>query len=155
MKESTMHVGEVCHRDAVAIGPFENLTTAAQLMREKRAGFVVVIEPGIDRSIKPVGVLTDRDIVVSVVAREADSRSLRVGDVMTPQPLIAADTDSLAVTLQKMRILGVRRVPVVGADGRLVGVLSLDDVFDALARELQSVPGVVPKEETISYPLSA
>jgi CBS domain-containing protein len=80
-------------------------------------------------------VLTDRDIVRSVVAREADSRALRVDDVMTRDPLIAQLADDLLDARRRMRRLGVRRVPVVGDSGELLGVLSLDDILDGLAEQ--------------------
>jgi len=128
-----MNVGEKCERDAVAIGAFENLTTAAQLMREKNVGFVVVVEPGFDNRLKAIGVLTDRDIVRTVVAREADSRCLTVEDAMSSHPLVAQLPDDLLDTAMKMRERKVRRVPVVGSSGELIGVLSVDDVLDALA----------------------
>jgi CBS domain-containing protein len=94
-------------------------------------------------------VLTDRDIVVAVVAREIDPRTLRVGDVMTREPVVAREEDSSATALQEMRRIGVRRLPVVGEHGRLVGVLSLDDVIDELAAELQNVAGSIRNEQRI------
>ena len=130
-----MNVGDKFERDAVAIGAFENLTTAAQLMREKSVGFVVVVEPGFDNQLKPIGVLTDRDIVRTVVAREADSRALRVEDAMSGDPLMAQPADELLAAAARMRQLNVRRVPVVGGNGELLGVLSLDDILDGLADE--------------------
>ena len=130
-----MIVQDLFERDAVAIGGFENLTTASQLMREKNVSFLVVVEPGFDNQLKPVGVLTDRDIVRSVVAREADSRALRVDDVMTRDPLIAQPADDLLDAERRMRQLGVRRVPVVGDGGELLGVLSLDDILDGLVEQ--------------------
>ena len=132
-----MNVGDKFERDAVAIGAFENLTTAAQLMREKSVGFVVVVEPGFDNQLKPIGVLTDRDIVRTVVAREADSRALRVEDAMSGDPLMAQPADELLAAAARMRRLNVRRVPVVGGNGELLGVLSLDDILDGLADERQ------------------
>jgi len=100
-----------------------------------------------------VGVLTDRDIVVTVVARETDPRSLRVGDVMTRQPVVAAEDDSITTALQEMRRIGVRRLPVVGRRGQLVGVLSLDDVLDGLAAELQNVAGSIRREQQVESAL--
>jgi CBS domain-containing protein len=130
-----MRVGDKFERDAVAIGAFENLTTAAQLMREKNVGFLVVVEPGFDNQLKPIGVLTNRDIVKSVVAREADSRSLRVEDAMSGNPLVTQPADELLEIARRMRRLHVRQAPVVGALGELIGVLSLDDILDGLADE--------------------
>jgi CBS domain-containing protein len=136
-----MNVGDICPRNTVTARPFDDLTTAAQLMREMHVGYVMVVEPGTDEStFKPAGVSTDGDIVVAVVAREADPRSLRTADVMTPAPVVAEEKDALGTALQKMRKIGVQRLPVVGARGELAGVISLDDIIDALVGELEEVP---------------
>jgi CBS domain-containing protein len=94
-----------------------------------------------------VGVLTDRDIVVSVVAREVEPRSLKVGDVMTRNPLLVAEDGSLDATLSFMRDAGVRRVPVVGQHGELVGVLALDDVLERMAQQLTNIAGSIRSEQ--------
>lgn len=149
-----MNVGKTCRQNVVTVRPFDELTAAARLMRENHIGYLVVVEPDVgDASVKPVGVLTDRDIVVAVVARETDPRSLRVGDVMTRQPVVAAEGDSIATALQEMRRIGVRRLPVVGQRGQLVGVLSLDDVLDGLAADLQSVAGSIRREQQVESAL--
>jgi CBS domain-containing protein len=149
-----MNVGKTCRQTVVTVRPFDELTAAARLMRENHIGYLVVVEPDPGgTTVKPVGVLTDRDIVVAVVARETDPRSLRVGDVMTRQPVVAAEGDSIATALQEMRRIGVRRLPVVGRRGQLVGVLSLDDVLDGLAADLQSVAGSIRREQQIESAL--
>jgi CBS domain-containing protein len=149
-----MDVAKLCQRNVVTVREFDELTSAAELMRERHIGYLVVVEPDVtDGSLKPVGVLTDRDIVVTVVARNTDPRSLRVGDVMTRAPRTAADSDSLDSVLQAMRGIGVRRLPIVGDRGRLVGVLSLDDVIDALAAELAHVAGSIRNEQRIETAL--
>src|SRR5579862_2257857 len=131
-----MKVLDICKRDVVTIREAEELTAAARLMREKHVGYLVVIEPELgEAAVTPVGVITDRDIVVAVVARETDPRALKVGDVMTRQPVLAREDGTVSAALHHMREIGVRRLPVVDRGGRLVGVLSLDDVLDALAEE--------------------
>ena len=147
-----MNVGEICQRNVVTVRDFDELTSAARLMREKHVGYIVVVEPALEEStFKPMGVLTDRDIVVSVVARDADARALRVSDVMTREPLVAQESASIATALQEMKRVGVRRVPVVGDHGQLVGVLSLDDALEALVAELQDVSGSIRSEQLIEH----
>jgi CBS domain-containing protein len=145
-----MNIKALCHRNPITVRGSDELVKAAQLMREKHIGYLVVVEPdGSDGSQRPVGVLTDRDIVTTVVARETDPRSLRVADVMTQQPVTASATDSLEKVLREMRRIGVRRLPIVGQGGELVGVLSLDDVLDSLAGQLQNVAGSIRNEQVI------
>lgn len=142
-----MKVGDICTRNVVTVPEFEELMAVAQLMRKKHIGYLVVAEPSVaDGTVKPVGVITDRDIVVRVLAREADVRSLRVGDVMTRQPVLTTEDSSVSAALHYMREIGVRRLPVVDALGRLSGVLSLDDVLDALAEELMDVASSIRHE---------
>jgi CBS domain-containing protein len=149
-----MEVAELCHRNVVTIRQFEELTAAAELMRERHIGYLVVVEPVFaDGSQKAVGVLTDRDIVVTVVARQTDPRTLRVGDVMTRQPVVVAETDALEKALEAMRRIGVRRMPVVGDRGQLVGVLSLDDIIDALALDLGDVAASIRKAQRMEAAL--
>lgn len=143
-----MDVVKLCRRNVVTIRPFEELLAAAKLMRERHVGYLVVVEPAFgDGGQRPVGVLTDRDIVVKVLAREVDPRTLRVGDVMTRDPVIAMASDPLSEVLRSMRRIGVRRIPVTGHRSLLIGVLSLDEVIDALAGELSDVAGLIRNEQ--------
>lgn len=142
-----MKVSDICKRNAVTVREFDELTAAAQLMREKHIGYLVVVVPNVgDRAVSPVGVITDRDIVVEVMAQGADPRALTVGDVMTREPVVAEEDSTVSTALQRMREIGVRRVPVVDRAGQLVGVLSLDDVLDALAEELMDVASSIRHE---------
>lgn len=143
-----MDVASMCQRHVTTIRPSDELVTAAELMRTRHVGYLIVVEPSAsDGRARPLGVLTDRDIVVSVVARHADPKSLRVGDVMTRDPVTARETDSMEAALSSMRRIGVRRVPVVDALGRLTGVLSLDDVIDAMAAQLGGVAASIRNEQ--------
>jgi len=139
-----MQIAKLCRHHVVTIRPFEEIVDAARLMREQHVGYLVVVEPALgDGGLRPVGVLTDRDIVVKVLARNEDPRALRVGDVMTRDPVVATATDALVDVLPTMRRIGVRRIPVVGSLGELAGVLSLDEVVDTLAGELSDVAGSI------------
>jgi CBS domain-containing protein len=115
-------------------------------MRDKEVGYLVVTDFA-GGGLKPVGVITDRDIVIKVMARNLDPYSLRVGDVMTPEPLVAGYADDIGKTLHRMRALGVRRVPVIGAEGNIAGVLSLDDAFDHLVVQMADVAGSIRSQK--------
>lgn len=143
-----MNIGTLCHREVVTVDPGEGLTQAALLMRKHHVGFLVVVQTSASSAdLKVVGVLTDRDIVTAVVAKEADARTLRVGDVMTRDPLLVTEPASLDSVLKHMREVGVRRVPVVGTRNELVGVVSLDDVLENVADLLFDVAGAIRTEQ--------
>ncbi len=149
-----MNVAEVCQQNVVTVRPFDELTGAAQLMREKHVGYLIVVEPAFEEgTFKPIGVLTDRDLVVSVIARATNPQGLSVGDVMTRDPVVAVEEESIADALTKMRRIGVRRLPVVGSHGQLTGVLSLDDVIDSLVGQLQEVAGSIRTEQAVEHAL--
>jgi CBS domain-containing protein len=149
-----MNVGTLCKRNAVTVRESDDLTAAAQLMREQHVGYLVVVEPDPTAgAFRPVGVLTDRDIVIGVVAKQVDPRSLRVGDLMSRQPVVADENSSIDVALAEMRRIGVRRLPIVGRGGQLVGVVSLDDILDTLAGELAAVSGSIRNEQRLETAL--
>jgi CBS domain-containing protein len=143
-----MNVGTLCQRNVVTVSPTDELSVAARLMRERHVGCLVVVE-GSGGGARPVGMLTDRDIVVAIIARETESGQLQVGDVMTRNPVSVLESESLSTALRQMRAIGVRRLPVVGRRGELTGLLSLDDVLDTLVSELQDVVGAIQNERRI------
>lgn len=130
-----MNAGEICNREVVIAYREMGLTEAAKLMREHHVGsLVVVVERAKERV--PVGILTDRDIVVAAVAKELDVRKLTVGDVMSGGVFVVREQDGLAEVLRAMREHGVRRVPVVTPSGALAGLLTIDDLLELVAEEL-------------------
>lgn len=132
-----MNVGELCSREVVVARRDTGLVEAARLMREHHVGSVVVIQEEPAGRV-PVGVLTDRDIVVAAVAKEMDPAKLTVGDVMSAGALVLREQDGVADALRVMRQKGVRRLPVVKNDGTLAGVLAIDDVLELVAEEMDS-----------------
>lgn len=144
-----MIVGNICKTEVITVTADQTVTSAAHLMREKHVGLLVVVDGGeVEPDLKPVGVLTDRDIVTAVVAKDADARALKVGDIMTRHPVLAGESHSLEGTLRFMRDAGVRRVPVVGSRGELTGILSLDDVIAGFATQITDVAGAFLNEQT-------
>ena len=149
-----MNVGDLCSRDIVTVGTQAGIVEAAQAMRTRHVGFLVVTGDGAASGI-PVGVLTDRDVVVEVVSKGIDPLSLTTGDVMSRDPLVIAVDARPEHALKQMRIFGVRRTPVTDAQGRLVGVLALDDLLDWLAGTLADAAGVVRREQRLERQLRA
>lgn len=130
-----MNAYDLCQRHVVTVRRHEELATAAWMMRERNVGCLVVVDPaGAYGGWRPVGLLTDRDIVTNVFARDCDPRSIVVQEVMTRHPLTVWTHTSVDEALQRMRNAGVRRVPVVDDRGCLSGILALDDIFEHLAQ---------------------
>jgi CBS domain-containing protein len=128
-------VGKHCTRNVVVGQRNEPLATAAQRMRDRHVGDLVIVDNMEDRT--PVGVLTDRDIVVGPVAQAAEHfAELTIGDVMSTPAITVREADSLDSALTTMQSHGVRRMPVVDLTGSLCGVLAVDDIIGHVTAEL-------------------
>ena len=143
-----MPVGEICNRTVVIAERGNSIEQAAGLMREHHVGDVVVVDERNSRRI-PVGVLTDRDIVVEVLAKGIDPRAVSVGDIMSLDLVTASEGDDFVDTIEAMRAKRVRRVPVVGQNGGLVGILAADDMIDPLAETLTDIAKLVHRERKV------
>ncbi len=141
-----MRVGDIGRRSVVAIDNTMELIAAAEMMRERHVGFLVVHKAG-DHLRRPIGVLTDRDIVIEVIAKKVDPHTLTVDDLMTRKPLVADEEEELGDVLQAMRNAGVRRVPVVDANGALIGIVAIDDAFEVVTSFMCDIAGSVKNEQ--------
>lgn len=136
-----MPINEFCHGNVVCATRETTITEAANLMRQHHIGDVIIVETRGGKRI-PVGIVTDRDIVVEVVAAGIDPSLLKLGDLRIA-PLVTVGEDvSYAQTVSRMSVEGVRRMPVVGADGALVGIITLDDMLWQLAAPLAALAGL-------------
>jgi CBS domain-containing protein len=140
-----MKVGDVCNREVVIADRNTLLTDAARLMRKHHVGDVIGVEERGDQRY-PVGVLTDRDLVVEVLANEVDPQNLLVGDVMSFDLITTRQDEDLSEALKHMRDKGIRRVPVVSERGALVGILTMDDMLDLIAEQLADLVILVGRE---------
>lgn len=138
-----MNAGSICTHAVAVVDGNTTVLDAARRMREDHVGDLVVVEEHAGRLL-PVGILTDRDIVVGVVAHGVEDMSrLLVRDVLTRGLVTArADEDSMIVA-RRMRDNGVRRIPVVDSRGELIGILTVDDLIGALHAELEQVAKLV------------
>lgn len=130
-----MSIGEFCTREVVIAERNTTIVEVAKLMRKHHVGDVVVIERQEDRVI-PVGIITDRDIVVELIAEEVDPDSVTAADIMSMNLITAPEKEGIWDTLQRMRNKGIRRLPVVNDEGGLEGILTVDDLIELLADEL-------------------
>jgi CBS domain-containing protein len=138
--------GSVCTRIVTVAGRGMAVNEAALLMREHHVGCLVVVD---DRgSVRlPVGVLTDRDIVTAVVAKNVGAGSLRVEDVMSTDPVCASEDASILDLLRIMRAKGLRRLPVTDARGGLIGLVTLDDLLGVIAEELRATVAAIEAQQ--------
>lgn len=141
-----MNIGEICNREVVVAYRDTRLVEAARLMREHHVGSLVIVVDRLSERV-PVGIITDRDILVAVVAKELDPRGLTVSDVINAGGvLVVREQDGLADVLRLMREKGVRRVPVVTKSGALAGIVTIDDLLELVADELHDLVRAVGQE---------
>jgi len=136
-----MNIESLLSRPVSALHSSATCAEAARRMRRQNIGSIVVEEDG-----APIGIVTDRDLALRVVAEELDPGAVTVGAIMTPFPAFLTAERDLRAALDVMREMHVRRLPAVNAKGRLIGVLSLDDVLIELAEELGRVKDLLQLE---------
>jgi predicted transcriptional regulator len=147
-----MPISEICNREVVYAQRDNSALEAAKLMRQHHVGNLVVVDDKAGAKV-PVGIITDRDLVVEIMAPELDQTAITVGDIMTPELAVVKEDAGLYESIQYMRAIGVRRLPVVNDSGGLVGILTLDDMLELLAEEMSTLAKLVKheqKKETIN-----
>ena len=147
-----MPVGELCIRQVVITARKTSVLETARLMREHHVGDIVVTD-GIAGHRVPVGIVTDRDIVLEVLAQELDATSLSAGDIMSGDLVTIRENEGVFQTIQLMRAKGARRAPVVNSEGVLVGIVSVDDLVELLAEELSRLAKLVAREQKLEVEL--
>lgn len=140
-----MRISEICQRDVVSLGKDASIVELAEAMRAQHVGDVIVTEPA-GGAQKPLGIVTDRDLVVELIAKQADISAVSAGDVMSPTMATVQHDADLFETLRFMGIKGVRRVPVVDGDGGLFGLLSIDDAMAVLTKEISFVADIFSRQ---------
>lgn len=133
-----MSVGEYCSREVIVISKDESVQDAVLLMRQHHVGDVVVVENR-DGAMKPVGILTDRDIVIELLAQNMALDTVRIGDVMSYELATINENSELLSALDMMKSKGVRRLPVTNQQGNLMGILTLDDLLELVAEQLNAM----------------
>ncbi|HSN18613.1 MAG TPA: CBS domain-containing protein [Gammaproteobacteria bacterium] len=137
-----MNVGDICNRVVATIGANQTAQEAAELMRTLHVGTLVVTEPDSGQPA-PVGILTDRDLTIDVMAEGLNPEEVLVADIMTSNPVMAEEDQDVSDALDAMSSEGIRRVPVLNQERALVGILALDDVMHVLARDMERMADIV------------
>ena len=142
-----MSAGEYCNREVVVIDRTESVRKAIDLMRTHHVGDVVVVEQN-EGAPTPLGILTDRDIVLEVLAEDVDLEAVSVGDVMSYELETVGEDTKFLDAIKVMRTKGIRRLPVVSAQGNLVGILAVDDVLEIISEQLTDLVGLIARERS-------
>jgi len=137
-----MTIGTICSRNVDLADATESVHAIAQRMLQRNVGTVVVQ----DEKRRPIGILTDRDLVIKVLAHGLDGTVTTVGEIMTDYPRTVREDMPIDAALVEMRAGAFRRLPVVDEDGALVGVVSLDDILRKLAAETQMIGSLLARE---------
>jgi len=141
-----MSAGEYCNREVVVVERSESVHSAIELMRTHHVGNVIVIERANGGS-RPLGILTDRDIVIELLAKDVDLATVSVGDVMSDDLHTVHEGTKLLDATKVMRTKGIRRLPVVNTQGSLVGILAVDDILGLIMEQLSDLVGLIVKEQ--------
>jgi len=142
-----MKLKELCVLDVACCHKETTIVEAARLMRQHHTGDLVVIDES-DGTREPVGVVTDRDIVMEVIAKGHDPDRTRVSAVMGSPVVVASGSENVTTAIERMRGHGVRRLPIVDDRGAVFGILTLDDLYRALAEHTAALAAIVTKEQT-------
>ena len=116
-------------------------------MRQHHAGDLVVVDDG-DEERSPVGIITDRDIVTEVLGKGLDPGKTTVASVMSSQLVVASGSEDVSEAVERMRVHGVRRIPITDDNGALLGIFTLDDLLKLNAEQLDAPVAILTKEQT-------
>jgi CBS domain-containing protein len=133
-----MPISECCKLDVVCCDPELSLPDTAALMRKHHVGDVIVVEAQAGARV-PIGIVTDRDIVIETMALQLDAALFTAGDIMNSPLVTVRENTGFVDTLRLMRSHGVRRMPVVTEAGTLYGMVTADDIVRTLALELSLI----------------
>jgi CBS domain-containing protein len=133
-----MSIGEHCNRNVVSAVRETTVAEAAGLLRQNHVGSVIIVDEVGGQRI-PVGIVTDRDIVVEVVAAGLDPQLVKLGDLIVGPLTTISEDATYTDAIREMSLRGVRRMPVVSATGALVGIVAVDDILHRLATPLAAL----------------
>ena len=137
-----MSIKECCNVGVVCCGPDTPLSDVAALMRKHHVGDVVVVEEKNDQRF-PLGLVTDRDIVLETLSVQIDAAVFTAGDIMTSPLITVREDNGFIETLRLMRDNKIRRMPVVNEAGALAGIVTADDIINLLAMELSMMTAAI------------
>jgi CBS domain-containing protein len=141
-----MLLKEICTPDVVVCSPGTHVLAAARIMRQKHVGDLVVVDDP-DGDQTPLGMITDRDIVVEVLGKELDPGTVTVAEIMRKPAVIADEDEDVSQAIDRMKAHGVRRIPVMGEHRKLVGIFAVDDLLRRLAGAASALAAILDREQ--------
>lgn len=138
---------EMCTPEVIYCTPQTTVLAAARLMRERHVGDIVVVDDNDEGDQIPLGMLTDRDIVIEVLALGRDPEAVTVREIMHKPAVIARSNEDISQAIERMKVHGVRRLPVLGDDRRLAGIVTLDDLLRQLASDASQLVEIMVREQ--------
>lgn len=139
-----MTAGRICSRVVATASPRETIRVAAGRMAENEVGTLVVVES--DGVTRPIGIVTDRDIAIRCVGGRLDPDSTPVSRMMTSPVATIEEHTTIEEAVSRMAVTSARRLVVTGDDGKLVGILSLDDILGMITGEASAVGRLLGKQ---------
>jgi CBS domain-containing protein len=139
-----MSIGKLFNRQVVTVPRDMSINHAAKLMKIHKIGDIVVIND--EHEGVPVGIFTDRDIAVKIVAEEVDPINFCVGDAMSEALLVLEEHLGVKEAVELMCVKGIRRAPITNQEGRVIGIISIDDLILLLADELGTIAKLIGKQ---------
>lgn len=140
-----MPISDCCNIGVVSCEVDTSLPEVAALMRKHHVGDVIVVESK-DGMRMPVGIITDRDIVIETVALQLDANVFTAGDMMSAPIVSVPENEGFIETLRLMRNHKVRRMPVVTATGTLFGIVTADDIINLLVMEMSMMTSTIAEQ---------
>ncbi len=143
MRRPSTLARDVAMPEVVTVPSRATLRECAELMRARHVGSLVLVDAD---GRRPIGVVTDRDIVIEAVAMGLDVATLTAGDIAARPVASIREDEDVIEAIARMRECGVRRLPVTGASGQLVGLLALDDLIEVVAEQADAIARVIAAE---------
>ena len=135
-----MPLGDCIRSDVVTASPDKTVDEIACMMENENVGSVIIT-----KNDRPIGIVTDRDLALRIAAKGRDSRKTAVREIMTKDPFVVSKDDTLCSVVERARDCGVRRMPVVDSNKKLVGIITMDDVLRLLSQEMGCVTDIIGK----------
>ncbi|MDN7024634.1 CBS domain-containing protein [Methanoculleus sp. FWC-SCC1] len=137
-----MTLEECCREEVVVVSSETTATDMARVMESRNVDSVIIVSG----ENKPLGIVTDRDLAVRIVARGEDPGTVRARDIMSGDLVTFSEGTGIYQAIEQMTRRGIRRMPITGRDGRLVGIITLDDIIRLIGEEMSKIAGNIEKQ---------